>query len=76
MGRVIHQLMKVPKIDLFRHVQGKIGEKKKFNLQRIDLLAGDPSYFGIVEVVEILVVEKFGCEHDGCYEDSVDIQSC
>ena len=74
MRRVVHQLVVIPKIHLLRHMKREICEEQKFNFEGIDFLAGDTAHLGIVEVVEVLIIEKFRREHDSRDEDTVDIE--
>jgi hypothetical protein len=71
---MVHKLVEVPEEDVFGDVEGEVRQKQKLDLQRVDLLAGHAPDLGVVQVVEVLVVEKLGREHDRGDQDPVHVQ--
>ena len=60
---MIGKLCIVPVIRVLGHVQAEVDQEKEFYLQGVDLLTGYTANFGVVQVVEILVVKELGGQH-------------
>ena len=57
------------------YVQREIDAEEEFDLERVHLERGHSADFRVVRVVEILIVEEFGGEHDRSDHDAVDVET-
>ncbi|KAF1790101.1 hypothetical protein GQ600_2604 [Phytophthora cactorum] len=61
-------------IRLAAHMEAEVDEKQILDLQLVHLGAGHAAHLGVVGVVEIVVVEELGGQHDARDDNAVHVE--
>ncbi len=61
-------------VQLRRDVEGEVDAEEELNLEGVHLSRGHSSNLGVVSIVEVLVIEELGGEHNTSDGNAMDIQ--